>query len=169
MSHVFIGLGSNLDNPSQHILKALNAIKCLAGTTLISVSNAYRSIAVGPGEQPDYVNAACHIETTLSAIQLLDQLQAIENHHGRVRDIRWGARTLDLDIVSFDDISCNTERLILPHPRAHERDFVLRPLLDIDRDYCFPNGEHAADLLQRADNNGITLLITTREIWSHLT
>lgn len=168
MTTAYIGLGSNLENPAKHIISALRDINALADCTLLAVSNTYRSIAVGPGEQPDYVNAACALKTTLSAIALLDALQAIEQQHGRVRDIRWGARTLDLDLICYSDLQCETERLILPHPRAKERDFVLRPLLDIAPDFIFPDGNAAQKYLAQADDNGLNILTPQTDLWVQL-
>lgn len=168
MARVYIGLGSNLDDPAKHVVEALDAIDKTPQCRLIAVSSSYRSIAVGPGEQPDYVNAAALVETTLSPLALLDVLQAIELQHGRVRDIRWGARTLDLDILLYDNQELDSERLILPHPRAHERDFVLKPLADIDASLCFPNGHGVVDYLREADDNGLQPLQAATELWQRL-
>lgn len=168
MAIAYIGLGSNLEQPASHILQALRELSQLAQCELTGVSNSYRSLAVGPGEQPDYVNAAARLSTDLSPIALLDAIQGIEQFHGRVRDIRWGPRTLDLDMLLFDTLQMSSERLILPHPRAHERDFVLRPLLDIDETLCFPDGRCVVDCLHTADSNGLRVLQTSNELWQPL-
>jgi 2-amino-4-hydroxy-6-hydroxymethyldihydropteridine diphosphokinase len=168
MVTAYIGLGSNLANPAEHVIDALHQLKALQGCTLTGVSNTYRSIAVGPGEQPDYVNAAARLETTLSPLAMLDALQAIEQVHGRVRDIRWGPRTLDLDLLLMDQLVLQSERLILPHPRAHLRDFVLRPLHDIDDNLHFPDGRSVVDYLAVADDNGLRVIQTSASLWQLL-
>jgi len=168
MIDAYIGLGSNLENPADHIFRALQSIAVIPECQLSAVSNTYRSIAVGPGEQPDYVNAVCKVATSLSALQLLDAMQAIENAHGRVRDVRWGARTLDLDLLLYGKEHIDIERLTVPHPRAHERDFVLRPLLDIDKNIRFPCGTPAAMLLETAANNGLKVLTEQTTLWQAL-
>lgn len=168
MAIAYIGLGSNLEQPATHIQRALHELSQLPQCELRGVSNTYRSIAVGPGEQPDYVNAAASLNTELSPIALLDAIQGIEQLHGRVRDIRWGPRTLDLDLLLFDTLSMDSERLLLPHPRAHLRDFVLRPLLDIDATLCFPDGRRVVDYLESADDNGLRVLQTSNELWQQL-
>jgi 2-amino-4-hydroxy-6-hydroxymethyldihydropteridine diphosphokinase len=133
-----------------------------------AVSNTYRSIAVGPGEQPDYVNAVVQLETSLEPLSLLNAIQSIEQLHGRVRDIRWGPRTLDCDMLLYNNLCMESERLIVPHPRAAERDFVLRPLLDIAPELAFPDGRQAADCLAAAADNGLRVLETSASIWQHL-
>ena len=140
MHVAFIGLGSNLGNerngifesPKKQLLNAIQSIDNQTTIHLLRTSHFYQTQAIGPGDQPDYINAAIKIETSLSANQLLLALQNIENQQGRVRKERWGARTLDLDILVFDQLIENSEQLILPHPRAHERAFVLAPLKDLD-------------------------------------
>jgi 2-amino-4-hydroxy-6-hydroxymethyldihydropteridine diphosphokinase len=168
MAIAYIGLGSNLEHPAQHILQAMHELDNLPHCHLLAVSNTYRSIAVGPGEQPDYVNAVVQIETSLPPLDLLDAIQSIELAHGRVRDIRWGPRTLDLDMIMLDNLTMDTERLILPHPRAAERDFVLRPLLDIAPYLSFPDERSAAECLASADNNGLRVMQTSDDIWQQL-
>lgn len=168
MAVAYIGLGSNLEQPATHILAAIAELDQLPECSVTAVSNTYRSIAVGPGEQPDYVNAVVQIETQLQPLPLLDAIQAIELAHGRVRDIRWGPRTLDLDMLLYNDLSMDSERLLLPHPRAAERDFVLRPLLDIDPELCFPDGRRVSDCLANAADNGLRVLATAANIWSDL-
>lgn len=155
----YVGLGSNLDNPSRQLTQALSALSATPDVTLLAVSPFYQSRAIGPGEQPDYVNAVAAIETTLPALCLLSALQAIEHRQGRVRsEQRWMARTLDLDILLFGGQVLDTERLTLPHPRIAERNFVLRPLLDIAPDVLLPDGRNVADLLTLCSSEGIELL-----------
>lgn len=168
MALVYIGLGSNLEHPAAHVLDALTRLASLQQCRLTAVSNTYRSVAVGPGEQPDYVNAAARLETSLTPIELLDALQTIEAAHGRVRDIRWGPRTLDLDMLLFDQHVMNSARLTLPHPRAHLRDFVLRPLADIDAELRFPNGRLVVDYLADAEDNGLRELQSSTSLWQQI-
>jgi 2-amino-4-hydroxy-6-hydroxymethyldihydropteridine diphosphokinase len=144
----YIGLGSNLDNPKQQVIEALAALVLIPNTELIKQSALYRSDPVGPPGQPDYINAVAAIRTLLEPEQLLDALQAIEQDHQRIRKIHWGPRTLDLDIILFGDQSIATERLTVPHPFAHERNFVLWPLAEIaPSGLQFPNGNTLTHLL----------------------
>ena len=129
MNRCYIALGSNLENPKAQIEKAIEAIKSLG--TVEAISPFYRSKAVGPGKQPDYVNAALALHTQLQPLTLLDALQAIADKQGRIRTIRFGARTLDLDILLFNQQKINHPRLSVPHPRMLERNFVIQPLFDI--------------------------------------
>lgn len=130
----YIGLGSNLDQPIRQINAARQAIAAIADTSELAFSPLYLSQPVGPQDQPDYVNAVMYIATGLSALELLDQLQQIENAQGRVRTLRWGARTLDLDILLYDQQDINHPRLRVPHPEMPTRAFVLYPLADIAPD-----------------------------------
>lgn len=131
MTLAYIGLGSNLDNPRDHVERAFTELAAIADTRLIRRSALYRSKAVGPGEQPDYINAAAMLDTALSPLELLDALQAIEQAHQRLRNLHWGPRTLDLDILLLDQHIINSERLRVPHPYLTQRNFVLYPLADI--------------------------------------
>jgi len=129
----YIGLGSNLDSPRQHILRAFGEIDAITMTRLCRRSRLYRTPPWGGIVQPDYVNAVAEIETGLAPRALLDELLAIERRHGRVRDGgRWGPRTLDLDLLLHGAGAVREAGLELPHPRLHERAFVIVPLLDID-------------------------------------
>lgn len=127
----FIGLGSNLANPRGQILKAFAELDRLPWTSLLSRSSLYRSAPVGYAEQPDFINAVAEIETSLSAHELLDVLLDMEHRHGRVREFRNAPRILDLDILLYDTLTCHEHGLTLPHPRMHERAFVLQPLHEI--------------------------------------
>ena len=166
MHVAFIGLGSNLGNerngifesPKQQLLNAIQSIDNQTTIHLISTSYFYQTEAIGPGDQPDYINAAIKIKTSLSANQLLLALQNIENQQGRVRKERWGARTLDLDILIFDQLIENSEQLILPHPRAHERAFVLAPLNDLDPNLVIPKRGNISSLLANCSMQGIVKL-----------
>lgn len=127
----YIGLGSNLDGPQRRIEHALAALGSLPLTRLITHSPLYASKPVGPQDQPDFINAVALLATQLSPLALLDQLQALEQAHRRLRSRHWGPRTLDLDLLLFDDRHLDSPRLRVPHPAMRERAFVLVPLADI--------------------------------------
>jgi 2-amino-4-hydroxy-6-hydroxymethyldihydropteridine diphosphokinase len=155
-SDAYIGLGSNLDNPLQHILKAVDDIAATEGIARITLSDLYGSRPVGPQDQPDYVNAVMHIKTHLSPTDLLYRLQHIENHHGRERKEHWGARTLDLDILLFGDQIITSAELAVPHPEMTKRAFVLYPLADVaPDDLTIPGNGRLSDLLLRCSADGI--------------
>ena len=166
MHVAFIGLGSNLgnerngifENPKQQLLNAIQSVDNQTTINLLKTSHFYQTKAIGPGDQPDYINAAIKVETSLSANQLLLTLQNIENQQGRVRKERWGARTLDLDILVFDQLIENSENLTLPHPRAHERAFVLAPLNDLDANLVIPKLGNISNLLANCSMQGIVKL-----------
>lgn len=151
----YIGLGSNLENPREQVSRALQEIDAIEGVKLIKASRWYQSKAVGPGNQPDFINGAAMIETSLDAHALLDQLQGIEQAHERVREIHWGPRTLDLDILLFDNQTINTERLTIPHAYITQRNFVLYPLADITCNLALPSGEGLESLLANCSNDGL--------------
>ncbi|MBE9538987.1 MAG: 2-amino-4-hydroxy-6-hydroxymethyldihydropteridine diphosphokinase [Proteobacteria bacterium] len=131
MTSAYIALGSNLDNPASQLRRALRQLNCLHQCQIESLSGAYSSAAIGPGTQPDYLNAVVKLATALSAPQLLGATQTIENSQGRIRSQRWGPRTLDLDILLYGGEEIHTQSLQIPHPRMAERNFVLYPLAEI--------------------------------------
>lgn len=128
---VFVGLGSNLGHSQYHLKDACTALSQLPDTRIVRVSSLYLSKPLAGMQQPDYFNAVAWLDTRLAPLALLDQLQLIETEHGRVRGERWGARTLDLDLLSYHRECWNTARLILPHPGLIEREFVVHPLAEI--------------------------------------
>ncbi|WP_346796394.1 2-amino-4-hydroxy-6-hydroxymethyldihydropteridine diphosphokinase [Halomonas sp. Bachu 37] len=128
---VYIGLGSNLDDPVDQVSQALEALRHLPVTRHVSSSQLYRSRPVGPQDQPDFINAVARLETRLSPLALLDQLQALEQHHSRRRPRRWGPRTLDLDLLLYGEQTLALPRLTLPHPEMTRRGFVLLPLQEL--------------------------------------
>ncbi|MEH6543444.1 MAG: 2-amino-4-hydroxy-6-hydroxymethyldihydropteridine diphosphokinase [Porticoccaceae bacterium] len=140
-STAYIALGSNLDDPSAQIHRALAALAHLPQTELTDCAAWYRSAAVGPGTQADYINTVVRLYTELAPMDLLHALQAIETAQGRTRTQHWGARTLDLDILLYDDLSLNTAELTLPHPRLTERNFVLAPLHDLAPELLLSDGK----------------------------
>ena len=131
MKKVFIGLGSNLQNPLYQVVKAIEEIKSHYDIRLLATSSLYKSRPVGPQDQSDFINAVILIETKLKPENLLYDLQTIEKLHSRVRSKKWGPRTLDLDILMFENIIMKTKKLIIPHPEITNREFVLMPLLEI--------------------------------------
>ena len=153
----YIGLGSNLDQPIEHILSALRRLKTLSCGTFI-FSSLYQSSPLDKSAQPDYINAVACIETHLHPVTLLQTLQQIEQAQGRTRDIRWGARTLDLDLLLVDSLTIQTEFLSLPHKGLTERDFVLKPLIEISPNLMLPNGQYAKDLLPYIQDNALICL-----------
>lgn len=155
-----IGLGSNLEDSRQHIQSALTQLGRIHATRLAARSSLYRSIAIGPPDQPDYVNAAATLCTELAPHELLDELQAIERLHGRKRTLRWGPRTLDLDLLLFGDQQIHSARLTVPHPQMHLRAFVLIPLLEIAPQIEIPGHGAAADLLTAIDATDVVPLVS---------
>jgi 2-amino-4-hydroxy-6-hydroxymethyldihydropteridine diphosphokinase len=142
-----IALGSNMDGPEDHVTRAFDDIAALPQTRLMARSPLYRTAPVGYADQPDFVNACALVETALAPRALLDGLLAIERRHGRLRGIPNGPRTLDLDIVLYGDRAIDEPGLKVPHPRAHERAFVLKPLLDVWPDAVIPGKGRAAELV----------------------
>ncbi len=125
---VFVGIGSNLERPQEQVRRAAQALAELPQSGRLSGSPWYRSEPLGPSGQPDYINGVVGLDTTLEPDTLLQSLQAIEHAQGRVRELRWGPRTLDLDLLLYGDLIQEDPWLTLPHPRMHERAFVLYPL-----------------------------------------
>ena len=150
----YVGFGANLGEPVQTLRDAAVALGRRPGVRLVAGSPIYRTRPIGPPGQPDYANAVARVETSLAAEALLDLLHAVEAEFGRVRDVRWGPRTLDLDLVWYGGEERADERLTLPHPRAHEREFVLRPLADLDPDLVL-RGRRAGDWLAGLDPPGV--------------
>lgn len=156
MITAFIGLGSNLQSPAAQLQRCVDALAQLPESKLVAVSPFYGSAAIGPGQQPDYVNAVAQIDTTLSPQALLTALQQVEQQQGRERGPeRWLPRTLDLDILLYGDQVVNQPHLHIPHPRMCERNFVLLPLQDLAPALRLPDGRCVRDLVQGCDRNGI--------------
>ena len=142
-----IALGSNIGNPTENLDLALALLR--EATEVKKVSSYYITRPVGYEEQPDFVNAVCIIETELPAMELLNMLHGIEKAMGRERTIKWGPRTLDLDIVQYGSMLSSADELTLPHPRAHERKFVLEPWHEIEPDGILLTHGKIADLLSK--------------------
>lgn len=150
LSH--IGLGSNLDAPIRRIEHAIGELATLPSTRVLRRSRLFRTPPWGLREQPDFINAAVEIETALAPIDLLRELLAIERRGGRVRDgARWGPRVIDLDLLLYDGRTLREPGLELPHPRMHERAFVLVPLADLDADIDVPGHGRVGELAASID------------------
>ena len=134
----FIGLGSNLEDPRSQLQRAFVALGGLPGTQLVARSSLYRSAPLGYPDQPDFVNAVARIVTELKPQALLQALLRIEHSHGRERNFRNAPRTLDLDILLYDEVQLHEHGLTIPHPQLHLRAFVLQPLLEIAPDIGIP-------------------------------
>lgn len=150
MIDCYVALGSNLADPASQLRRAVAALTKLPDSRLDAVSRAYRSKPVGPGDQPDYLNAVARLSTGLEPECLLDHLQAQESLQDRTREVRWAARTLDLDILLYGTLQLRSERLTVPHPAMTERNFVLFPLAEVcDANFVLPDGTELATLLRK--------------------
>ena len=153
-----IGLGSNLDDPVRQVRQALQELGGLAHTQLLASSSLYRTAPVGKLDQPDFINAVAMLDTALSPRELLQELLALEAHHGRVRGERNGPRTLDLDLLLLGDLVLHEPGLEVPHPRMHERAFVLLPLEQVSPDAVIPGRGSVKDLKARLADQGVIRL-----------
>lgn len=150
----YLGLGGNLGDRHVLLSEALARLAAMPEVRIARISPVYETKAIGPGDQPDFLNLVIELETTLAPHALLDLCLAIEQHLGRVRRERWGPRTIDLDVLLHGDHTLHDERLTLPHPRLHERAFVLAPLADLAPDLIV-NHETVRTHLSRIDRTGI--------------
>ncbi len=151
----FLGLGSNLANPEEQVLAAFTQIAATPGVTLLRRSSLYRTAPIGFADQPDFINAVAEIATTMAPEELLEAMLNIEHSHGRIREFQNAPRTLDVDLLLYGDVVLDTDSLTLPHPRAHERAFVLHPLLEIAPHCQIPNLGLARNYLAICDGQGI--------------
>lgn len=158
MTSACIGLGANLGDAEATLRAAVAALQLLPGSRLQALSSLYRSAPVGPAGQDDYLNAVACLETRLAPHALLHALQAIETRHGRVRDIRWGPRTLDLDLLLYGNDRIQTSDLIVPHPELGRRNFVVVPLLEIVPLATLPDGTPLGSLPGALDKAGLAVL-----------
>ena len=148
MTVAFVGVGSNLGEPARQIEQALAELDGLPHSRVVRRSSLYRSAPLGYAAQPDFVNAVAQLETGMPAQRLLGELQAIESRHGRQRSFANAPRILDLDVLLYGDLVMKTDELEIPHPRMHQRAFVLKPLLVISPEVAIPGIGAAKDALQ---------------------
>ena len=134
----YIGLGSNLKDPKLQIETALKALNEVDGILVTKISSFYESKPLLDMPGPNYINAVCKVDTSLSAINLLDVCQQIEDNQKRIREVKWGSRTIDLDILLYDQQVISSDRLSIPHPEMIDRAFVMVPLYEIDKEINVP-------------------------------
>lgn len=162
VQHVYIGLGSNLDDPVKQIKNAIKELKALPKSHYLKDSGLYLSKAMqlpeDDSKQPDYYNAVALLATELDPLELLGYLQSIERRHGRVRTVKWASRTLDLDILLFGELQINTEKLQIPHPGLCEREFVLYPLQNIEQALDIPGHGKLKECIEKCSRNGLRYL-----------
>jgi 2-amino-4-hydroxy-6-hydroxymethyldihydropteridine diphosphokinase len=151
----FIALGSNLRDPAAQVSSGFAALAEMLAGRVIARSSLYRSAPVGYADQPDFINAVAAIQTTLAPRALLEALFAIERRHGRVREFPSAPRTLDLDLLLYGDLQLHEHGLTVPHPRMHERAFVLRPLAEIAPRCVIPGRGRVSELLGAIDARGV--------------
>jgi 2-amino-4-hydroxy-6-hydroxymethyldihydropteridine diphosphokinase len=147
MVDAYIGIGSNLEAPVEQVRKAITELNNIPDTQLTTQSFFYRSAPLGSPGQPDYINAVARVETSLLPYELLNELQIIEKRHGRIRNVRWGPRTLDLDLLIYGNLQQDDPDLTIPHPGISERIFVLQPLHDIAPNLYIPGWGQLENLL----------------------
>ncbi len=154
--YAYVGIGSNLENPEQQVLKAMEVLNQQDKCRVRHRSSLYSTAPIGFEDQPDFVNAVCKLRTEMGHFELLELLLRIETELGRVRTGQInGPRSIDLDLLLYEGQTCHTEKLELPHPRMHERRFVLEPLLEIDSDIFIPGRGRGVDLLASCANQQV--------------
>jgi 2-amino-4-hydroxy-6-hydroxymethyldihydropteridine diphosphokinase len=158
MASAFVGLGANLGDPVVQVTRALAALAALDDTRVVRTSSLYRTAPIGHADQPEYINAVALLDTGLAPRALLDGLQAIERAAGRERSFRNAPRVLDLDLLLYDDDVITMPGLVVPHPRMHERAFVLAPLVEIAPDTVVPEHGPAAELLRSVRDQAVRAL-----------
>jgi 2-amino-4-hydroxy-6-hydroxymethyldihydropteridine diphosphokinase len=142
----FLGLGSNLGDRLATLQRAIDVLGDEPGIAVQRTSRVWETDPVGGPEQPDFLNVVAEIETVLEPHELLDATARVEEALGRTRDVRWGPRTIDVDILLIDGLTIHDDRLTVPHPRMHERAFVLMPLLELIPDPVLPDDTHLRDV-----------------------
>ena len=151
MTLAHVGIGSNLDDPVRQVRAAFDELDRMPHTRVVKRSSLYRSAPLGHTEQPDFINAVAQLETGLPAARLLAELQALETRHGRKRSFPNAPRTLDLDLLLFGNATLCSPALTVPHPRMHERAFVLKPLLEVSPELPFSLEACAGQDVERID------------------
>ena len=162
-AQVYVGLGSNLDDPISQVRAGIALLATLRATQVDICSSLYRTAPVGMTAQPDFINALCRLQTQLDPAEIMASLLALESERGRVRDVSGGPRTLDLDLLLYFSsqghmVQCQEPGLTLPHPRLHERAFVLYPLSELAPDLDIPGHGRVLDLLPGCAGQGIEKL-----------
>ncbi len=160
----YIALGANLEDPVAQVQAGIAALATLPRTQLVAQSSLYRTAPVGYADQPDFINAVAAVDTALTPRELLDALLAIEIDHGRVRQFANAPRTLDLDVLLYADLQMHEEGLTIPHPRMHERAFVLAPLAEIAPHWVIPGHGKVSELLRVVDSAGVTRLTAQADV-----
>lgn len=160
MFQAVIAFGSNLENPAEQVIHAMQTVQKLPEISHFIPSSLYRSTPVGYADQPDFINAVALVQTTFTPEQLLATLHRIEEDAGRIRSFRNAPRTLDLDLIDYQNEVHTHPNLTLPHPRAHERSFVLLPLAEIAPHYQIGTHGQAGELAKHIDKSGIQLFKT---------
>lgn len=150
-----LALGSNLDDRMENLQGGLDTLFDAPGLDFVAVSPVYETAPVGGPDQPDYLNAVLVVETTLSPRTLLERARNVEDAFHRTREVRWGPRTLDIDLITVGTEILTEPDLVLPHPRAHERAFILAPWYDVDPDAEIPGRGRVADLLRSVGRAGV--------------
>jgi len=155
MSKIYIALGSNLEEPSQQIYKAINLIDAIDELSVTHTSSLYKTKPIGKIDQPDFINAAVKVEGDISPENLHAALQDIETQAGRIRMELNEPRTLDLDILLIDDLIMKTKKLTVPHPRMHQRQFVIVPLFEINQKLNIPGIGSIDEILKSLPDQGV--------------
>lgn len=159
MAIAYIGIGSNLGDPRGQVEQALQELDSISNSHCVRHSSLYQSEPLtsdaSPKDQPDYINAVAELDTTLEPQALLAELHGIEARHGRVREEHWGPRTLDLDILLYDDRIINSPELTVPHPGLYDRNFVLYPLVEIAPDLVIPGAGDIGGLVARCERGSL--------------
>lgn len=169
MHEVALALGSNMGDSAAILQGALDDLASVDGISVSAVSPAYETDPVGGPDQDPYLNAVVMVVTDLDPWALLAVTQSIERHWHRVREVRWGPRTLDIDILAVDMETLDSDDLVIPHPRAHERGFVLVPWADIAPDAQIPGRGRVSDLRDQVDCSGVrpaTVVLQRADPWS---
>jgi len=152
---VFLGLGSNLGYRIGNINEALRRLDEIPGIKIERASSLYETEPVGLRKQPDFINAVAEVSTSLSPAELLHAVMQVEKDMGRVRTVHWGPRTIDIDILIYDDVSVNTPELVIPHPRMQERAFVLVPLYEIAPALKLKDGRGIGEVIESLGRQGV--------------
>jgi len=158
VAKAIVGVGANLGDAIAQVRAGLAAVGALPGTRLVATSSLYRTAPVGYANQPDFMNAAALVETSLPPRALLSELQAIEARFGRSRSFKDAPRSLDLDLLLYDDLAIDEPGLVVPHPRLHERAFALAPVVELDPERVIPGRGPAREWLARCADQRVERL-----------